>query len=137
MIDLVLSLILYNILESIPFETILPYSTTFGYNLFLIIPSLNAVPPSSAIASALIIATILMSLRYTEYYGIGKSVITVVAYLYLYLSLLKIAPGITQFIGSTIGILTFDVILFSLIIMSIVEVIILFFYHKAQKELYQ
>lgn len=134
--DSVLSAILYNILISIPYQTILPYSTTLGYNLFLVIPSLNAVPFVSAVASFLIIATILMSLRYTGYYGVGKSVITIAAYLYLYFSILRIAPGITQFIATTIGLAAFYSILFGLIGLSAIEIVLLFLYQKAQKELY-
>ena len=126
-VDAIMSLILYSIMTKIPLGTGI---------ISLILSSLSTVPLISAMFSVLIISIILMSLKYAELYGIGKSVLAIVSYLYFYFIVLKVNPSVVSYINALSGIKLTNILLFTLTAIAVAEIVVLYYYHKAQKEMF-
>jgi len=125
--DLIMSSIIYTVLAIIPY---LPVSK-FG-NLFLEKASVIAVPLISALLDVLILSIIIMSLKHAEYYGIGKSVVTLIVLIILYfiIASIQLPPNMPSARPIAMG------IVITLVVLSAIEIIIMYFYAKIQKELF-
>jgi len=83
---------------------------------------LTAVPLISGVFNGLILVMIVMSLKYAEYYGLGKSALAIAIYLGYYFAF---RPSL-------------DIVslMFAIIALSVLQIIILYFYAKVQKEMF-
>lgn len=83
---------------------------------------LIAVPLISGVFNGLILAMIVMSLKYAEYYGIGKSILAIVLYSGYYV---VFRPG-----------LDIAILIFSIMVLCVLQLIVLYLYAKVQKEMF-
>jgi len=83
---------------------------------------LIAVPLISGMFNGIILAMIVMSLRYAEYYGIGKSALAIPIYLGYYFAF---RPSLD--IAS---------LMFAIMALCVLQITVLYFYAKVQKEMF-
>jgi len=123
-VDLILTAILYTTLI---FDDDL--ATWFGDN-YALQGAIVGVPLISALLDLLILGIIIMSLKYAEYYGIGKSILSVIVYIFL----IDLIHSITK---------EFPLVdpdqfmMIVLIVLSALEIVVLYYYAKVQKELFK
>jgi len=71
-----------------------------------------------------------MSLKYAEYYGIGKSILSVIVYIFL----IDLIHSITK----EFPLVDPDqLMMIVLIVLSALEIVVLYYYAKVQKELFK
>ncbi|BFH74243.1 hypothetical protein SJAV_21870 [Sulfurisphaera javensis] len=111
-INIILSISLYTLLSVIS----LPISNVAIRSILI------SVPLISGIFNALILAMITMSLKYAEYYGMGKSVLAIIIYLAYYFAFKP--PSYVL------------ILMFSIIALCIIQIGDLLMYAKVQKEMF-
>lgn len=111
-LNVVLSLSLYGVLSTVG----LPVSDPVLRGV------LTSVPLVSGVFNALILGLILMSLKYAEYYGIAKSAIAIPIYFAYYFAF---KPPVE-----------IDLIMFSIVLLCVVQLVLLYTYAKLLKEMY-
>jgi len=83
---------------------------------------LTAVPLISGVFNGLILAMLVMSLKYAEYYGLGRSALAIAIYLGYYFAF---RPPMD--IAS---------LMFAIMALCVLQIIVLYFYAKVQKEMF-
>lgn len=111
-INIILSISLYTLLSTIS----LPISNIAIRSVLI------SVPLISGVFNGIILAMIIMSLKYAEYYGIGKSVLAIIIYS-AYLIAFK-----PPFYVSSFAI--------SIMALCVIQIVDLYLYAKVQKEMF-
>jgi len=83
---------------------------------------LIAVPLISGVFNSIILAMIVMGLNYAEYYGIGKSALAIAIYLGYYFAFRPPMDIVS--------------IMFAIMALCVLQIIVLYYYAKVQKELF-
>ena len=128
-VDVILAMFLYTLLDI--FSLFFPGSEIIPHN-FTLNALVISVPLISGMFDGLILAMIIMSLKYAEYYGIGKSAITFVIYIVIYIVISHYANISFVFTGRE----AIYGIIFTLIALSVLQIIVMYFYARLQREMF-
>jgi len=120
-VDIIISIILYTILVTVPFFSVQSFA-----NSYILKATVTAVPIISGVFDTLILAMIIMSLKYAEYYGITKSALAIITYSIIYSSFLFI------FISKAV----IDDLLITLMAFGVLQIVVLYYYARIQKEMF-